>query len=242
MGLAVWWWMLSQVSGRVTTVGLHCHILARSHSMKCQASQVGNLAFLVLYVNRCVIQSLFFPSPSLLRHLCQNTFTTALGFFSSAEANSVSSVLRWCLTNSFHSLQLSHSQHSPALFITFSSMACAFFHVLLKAWNGQLHLKPFHLFFKPISLTLLELGWYCWIQIEVVKWPYYPLKPGPALEIRVQELETWPVYKLYWIHNSSCKIKVNNTVGKPEQFKALFSPSYTHTYSPSIFTMSSCDT
>lgn len=68
----------------------------------------------------------------------------------------------------------------------------------------------------------------CWIQIEVVKWPYYPLKPGPALEIRVQELVACPVYNLYWIHNSSYKIKVNNTVGKPEQFKALFSPLYTH--------------
>lgn len=46
----------------------------------------------------------------------------------------------------------------------------------------------------------------CWIQIEVVKWPYYPLKPGPALEIRVQELVACPVCNLYWIHNSSYEI------------------------------------
>lgn len=46
----------------------------------------------------------------------------------------------------------------------------------------------------------------CWIQIEVVKWPYYPSKPGPALEIRVQELVACPVCNLYWIHNSSYEI------------------------------------
>lgn len=79
--------MLPRVSGGVTTVGIHFHMSARSHSRRFQTSQVGQLLCLFLYVNvRAVLTYaiiFFFPNPSeasLPKH-----FTAALGL--SADQN-----------------------------------------------------------------------------------------------------------------------------------------------------------
>ena len=150
---------------------------------------------------------------------------------------------RWCIVNSFHFLQLFHSHvnHFPA-------QSCPFHHVFLcglcllsraaESLELAVALEPFHLCFKPFLslLVCIDIKWdlpgawikFCWIQIEVVKWPYYPLTPAPALEIRVQELVACPVCNLYWIYNSSYKI-------------FILSSLHTHTYSPSAFTVSRCD-
>lgn len=96
MGLAVWQWMLPLVSGRVTTVGTHFHMFARSHSRRFQTSQVGQLLCLFLYANvRAVLTyTIVFFLPKLSEASLPKLFAAALGLLAH-QNQTLSSVSRW---------------------------------------------------------------------------------------------------------------------------------------------------
>lgn len=174
MGPAVWQWMLPQVSGRVTTVGIRFHMFARSHSRRFQTSQVGQLLCLFLYVNvRAVLTYAigFFP-PQAFWGITAKTLHSSFGSFSRPESDSVFSVkmmhhkqLSFFAAFSFihEAFPSSVPPFVPCLFQT--STARVFSHMQLKVWNRQLYLRPFSCCFKPISLAVgvyehkMELAW-----------------------------------------------------------------------------------
>lgn len=77
------------------------------------------------YVSNVHLCSLFLPSQAFIG-ISAKTLHGSFEYFSRAESNSLSSVSRWSITNSFHFSQLSHShiKHFPA-------QSCPFHHVFL---------------------------------------------------------------------------------------------------------------
>lgn len=143
-------------------MGIHFHMSARSHSRRFQTSQVGQILCLFLYVNvRAVLTYAIIFSPTLPRHLCQNTSQQLWVFQQTRIRLSVFSVklMHHKQLSFLPALSFIHKAFpsaippfAPCLFQT--SIACAFSHTQLKVWNGQLHLKPFSCCFKPIYLAV----------------------------------------------------------------------------------------
>jgi len=110
---------------------------------------------------QCSLTQSFSSSPTLPRHLCQNTSQQLWVFQQTRIRLSVFSVklMHHKQLSFLPALSFIHKAFpsaippfAPCLFQT--SIACAFSHTQLKVWNGQLHLKPFSCCFKPIYLTV----------------------------------------------------------------------------------------